>query len=140
MGSRDLVWLSLVGNDRRLFHGLEQRNPDDGRAIDAGDSRPAALGQGNFKFFAEQIDHPHNPLFAADREPLEQRPANEHRLHPQRDRLDHIGAAPNAAVEEHFQLPPDYGRRESRRWRRRQYSHTQLWVTALWRRLRIRKD
>ena len=110
MGSRDPVWLSLVGNDRRLFHALERRNIDDGRAVDAGGGRPAALGQGKFDFFAEQIDHPHNPLFATDREPLEQRPANEHRLRPQRDRLDHIGAAPNTAVEEHFQLPPDYGR------------------------------
>jgi hypothetical protein len=50
----------------------------------------------------EQPEHSARPFLAARREPPEDRPARADRSGAERERLQHVGAAPDPAVEEHL--------------------------------------
>ena len=89
------------------------------RARDLG-RRPAADElQGELDLGPQQLEHPRGALLAVDREPPERRPADEHGARAERERLDDVGAAPDAAVDEHLDPPvdrlDDLGQRVDRR-------------------------
>ena len=57
--------------------------------------------------FVQERDRACDECFAADRRRVDERPADEGEAGAEGERLEHVGAAPKAAVEQHRRLPAD---------------------------------
>ena len=70
-------------------------------ARDLGGRGAAAEREGELELIAEQLEDALGAVRATGAEPPQRRPAGEHRLRSERERLDDVRSAPNPAVHEH---------------------------------------
>ena len=75
--------------------------------VDRHDAVPAAERQHPVDVAPEDLEHAGDAGLASDRETPQMRPADSAGRGAERQRLDHVGAAPHAAVEQHRDAPGD---------------------------------
>src|SRR5947208_14189662 len=73
--------------------------------IDARNGGPAALSHGDLDLFAENVQDSNHALLTVHGESPKERTTDEDGPGPQRQGFHHVGAAPNAAIEQNLHLP-----------------------------------
>ena len=117
--ARDVGQRAAVGSGQRAFaHGPDHRvSPGDVRGGHLGRARAAEQLQAQLELGAQQLEHLRDALLAAGREAAEHGAAGERRAGAERERLEHVRAAADAAVDQH--LDPLADRLDHLRQRRR---------------------
>ena len=76
-------------------------------SVEFGRTLAAHQRQGDVGIRHQVADHRFHARVAADREPVGVRPAEQDGVRAERERLEHVGAAPDAAVHQHDRLAAD---------------------------------